>query len=271
MDNTSLGDRMKLYEGFESERRFMPRLPVIARIDGRAFHSFTRGLERPFDSRLRELMFKCTRFLVEETNALIGHTQSDEISLIWHPAETNSEIFFGGKVLKMASQLAALASVAFNRMLPEILPDKDSEHPTFDARVWNVPDRQEAVNYLIWREQDSIRNSISMAARAVFSHNQLHKKTGDEMQEMMFQEKGINWNDYPVGCKRGLYVRRTTVVRKFDMDEIDNLPAKHEARRNPDLVVERSYIDTIDLPQLTKMENLIAVIFEGEKPLTKSA
>jgi tRNA(His) 5'-end guanylyltransferase len=245
----------------------MLNLPVCARLDGRAFHSFTRGLERPYDRNFSELMLEVLKYLVEETGACMGYTQSDEISLIFRGSTLESQIFFDGRIHKMVSTLAAMASVKFNRIMPSYLPEKKhTKMPTFDCRVWEVPDRTEATNVLVWREQDATKNSISMAAQSVFSHKALHGKNCSDMQDMLM-EKGINWNDYPDFFKRGVYVQRRKVVRKFTSEELENLPEKHEARKNPDLMVERSIVAPLEMPVFTRVLNRVGVVFDGQEPI----
>ncbi len=267
--NDGLGERMKQYESAEAGRRLMPLLPAIARLDGRAFHSFVRGLERPFDRRLSDLMIETTAFLVRETNAAVGYTQSDEISLAWLPEEYEAQIFFDGRVLKMTSMLAALCAAHFNRLLPAHLPAAYADRlPVFDCRVWNVPTVEEAANTFLWRELDATKNSISMAARVHYEHAELHDKSGSVMQEMLFR-KGVNWNDYPAFFKRGTYVRRRKVSRPFTASEHEALPEKHAARANPALVVERMECGPIELPPLTTVQNRAGVLFRGEEPRPK--
>lgn len=260
----SLGDRMKFYESNGvGEQRLLPMVPAMARLDGKCFHSFTRGLARPYDQRLSDLMVETAKFLVSEFNARLSFTQSDEITLVWLADNYESEMCFDGRILKLNSILAAKCSVFFNSKLKEVLPEKANSFPVFDCRVWSLPNKTEAVNCLIFRQNDATRNSISMAAQSQFSHKQLQNKSCDEMQEMLFQ-KGINWNDYPNFFKRGTFVRRHTVVRPFSTDELDKLPAKHEARRNPSLQIERSEVQVVDWPQLTKIANREEVVFEGK-------
>jgi len=268
--NDDLGDRMKLYEGIECNRRFMPLLPVIARIDGRAFHSFTRGMVRPFDEVFSRLMVDTTLYLVRETNACMGYTQSDEITLAWHSTDIRSQIWFDGRVAKMTSQLAAHATLWFNRLLAVRSPAHQDRLPTFDARAWQVPNRTEGANVFIWREWDATKNSISMAASTLYSDKQLHGKSGDEKQEMLFQ-KGINWNDYPISFKRGTYVQRRTVTKPFSTEELNRLPPKHAARVNPALTVERSEWVALEMPIFTKVANREAVVFEGASPKQEEA
>lgn len=256
------GDRMKFYENQTCGIKLLPRIPVIARLDGKGFSKFTRGLRRPYDERLSNLMIELTKYLVKETNANCGYTQSDEITLMWYVDDPKSSIYFDGRYFKMVSDLSAMASVFFNRKLVEYLPEKSDKWPRFDCRVFNVPTLDEAVNTFLWREQDATKNSITMAASAFYSHKQLHKKNGSEKQEMLF-EKGINWNDYPAFFKRGTYVQRKRILRKFTTDELEKLPKKHIARKDPDLMIERWVVDRIDLPPLMKIDNKVDVIVFG--------
>lgn len=261
---------MKLYEGAESNRRLTPLLPVLARIDGRAFHSFTKGLERPFDNNMRCAMCEAALHLAEETNAAIAYVQSDEISLAWHSTDINSQIWFDGRVMKMTSQLAAQATLWFYKALSSFLPDHLERNPTFDARVWVVPNRTEAANYFVWREQDATKNSISMAAHTLYSNRELHGKNSSDKQEMLFQ-KGVNWNDYPAWAKRGTYIQRKRVLSSFTTSELEKLPLKHEARKNPDLQIERNKWLYVDMPIFTAIVNREDVIFEGENPITRQS
>jgi len=265
-DTTSFGDRMKLYEGLEADRRLLPLAPVMARLDGRAFHTFTQGLDRPYDRRMVDIMRGTTQFLVAETQALIGYTQSDEISLVWYSPDIKSQIFFDGRISKMTSILAAICSVEFNRLLPGFLPENRGDSPVFDCRVWTVPTKMEAANTLLWREQDATRNSVSAAAQSMFSHKELQGKNTNFMQEMLFAA-GINWNDYPAFFKRGTWTQKRRVIRPFTTEEIEKLPAKHEARKNPGLTVERWNIQEINMPQFSRVANRVEVVFDGVDPV----
>ena len=265
-ENEKFGDRMKMYENQTCGIRLLPRIPVIARLDGKGFSNFTKGLKRPYDERLSMLMIELTKYLVKETNANCGYTQSDEITLVWYVDDPKSSIYFDGRYFKMVSDLSAMASVFFNRKIGEYIPEKSDKWPRFDCRVFNVPTLDEAVNTFLWREKDSTKNSITMAASEFYSHKQLHKKSGSEKQEMLFQ-KGINWNDYPTFFKRGTYVQRKRIFRKFTSDELENLPKKHFARKDPNLMIERWVIDKIDIPPLSKIENKVDVIIFGKDPI----
>jgi tRNA(His) guanylyltransferase len=262
----NFGDRMKDYERQEAGRRFLPLLPVCARIDGKGFSKFTKGFERPFDSRMSELMCQTTAYLTQETQACIGYTQSDEISLVWYSSDAKSQIFFDRRVQKMVSVLASMTTAFFNAKIPAVIPEKQNVLAMFDCRVWQVPTLEEAANTILWREYDATKNSISMAARHYYSHKVLYKKTGDEMQDMLF-EKGVNWNDYPPFFKRGVFVQKRKVVRAFTTEELSVLPEKHEARSNHDLQVERTEYKRIDMPPFGSLANRVGVIFRGEDPI----
>ena len=260
----TLGDRMKFYEKQQSGR-LIPLIPAICRLDGKAFHTFTRGMKRPFDEGLSGGMRDTTKYLVAETGARIGYTQSDEISLVWYNEDLETMLPFDGKVPKMTSILAAMTSVYFNRILGTYLPEKQGESPLFDARVWSVPTLNEACLYLLWREQDATRNSISMAAQSVYSHRELMGKSSSDKHEMLFQ-KGINWVEYPSAFKRGTYFQKRTVERPFTPEEIEKMPPKHEVFLTPNMRVKRREIVMLDIPPLKSIQNRIDVLFNGLEP-----
>jgi hypothetical protein len=128
-----------------------------------------------------------------------------------------------------------------------------------------VPTEQEAVNCLLWRELDATRNSIQMAAQALYSHKQLHRKNTLEMQEML-RQKGINWQDYPARFTRGGYFQRRVITRKLTVEELEQLPPLHEARKNPDMIVTRQVVAPLELPPLLDMGNRLEVVFHGSAP-----
>lgn len=264
--NNQLGDRMKYYEKLGATEYMMPDLPVIVRLDGRAFHSFTQGLTRPYDTRLVEMMVQTATAVAEEANARIAYTQSDEITLVLL-AQGKSQLLFNGRRDKLNSVLAATASVHFNKLLPQFIPEKAGKVPVFDCRSFTVPSTQAVADCLLWREMDATRNAISAAAHAHFSHRSLQNYNCNEMQERLFREKGINFNDYPRFFKRGTYIQRRKISVPFTAEEIAKLPAKHAARTNPGLLVERQrYVILQDMPRITQVLNVSGVVFDGEEP-----
>ena len=268
MTSDALGDRMKMYE--KSGERLMPLLPAIVRLDGVCFHTFTKGLQRPYDPRLTSLLIETTKMLVKETNARCGYCQSDEITLLLYSDEFDSQIYFDAKIDKLVSVLAAKTSVFFNSQLAAVIPEKHRALPVFDCRVWNVPNKDEAANAILWRELDATRNSISMAAQTYYSHDQLLGRSSSEKQELLFQQ-GINWNDYPVEFKRGTYIQRRIEERPFTVEELDRLPKLHEAHKHPELKIKRTSYGKVDLPPLRQVANRVEVLFDGAEPITVSA
>lgn len=220
MKKDSLGDRMKSYENI-SRNHLTRRLPVIIRLDGKAFHTFTRGMKKPFDGILIETMQETAKYLCENIQGCkIAYTQSDEISLLLVDYEKlDTCAWFDNNIQKMVSISASMATLAFNKAFSDILNSIDAEEVSdfyhiykkrmmtamFDSRVFTIP-KEEVVNYFIWRQQDATRNSIQMVGQANFSHKQLHKKSCDDIQEMLFQEKSINWNDLRTPEKRGVCI-----------------------------------------------------------------
>jgi tRNA(His) guanylyltransferase len=204
----SLGDRMK--ERYENRTRYcLPRRTyTIIRLDGKAFHTYTRSMEKPYSQLLTNAMDFATVNLCKEVQGVrFAYTQSDEISLLLTDFEgPQSEAWFDGNIQKIVSVAASIATVYFNQAMITNLA-----HPlpmaNFDARVFTIPDPVEVANYFIWRQQDAVRNSIQMLAQSIFSHKELQNKNGIVLQEMCFQ-KGKNWNDVSVRNKRGGFVTK---------------------------------------------------------------
>lgn len=274
MKRDEFGDRLKAYEATETGRRLDPALPVYARIDGRGFSKFTRGMRRPFDPRMMACMQATTRHLVAETDARIGYTQSDEISLVWEIRQDmpGSQMFFDAKVQKLCSVLAGLATAAFTRA---VLTSGDANFaayacrmPHFDARVFNLPTRDEAANAFVWREMDATRNAVSMAAFAHFSHKSLHGVSVSGMRARL-AEAGIRFEDYPEDFQRGAYFRRVTFEREFTPEELARIPARHQPEVGT--LVTRSEVRQIALPPILDIANRVAVILEGAEAVRRAA
>lgn len=265
----NLGDWCKWLEKHFSPEQMIPKLPVIIRLDGNNFSSWTDGLEKPFDGRLTQLMVELTKVLVEETNAVIGYHQSDEITLILYSPDKNKQIYHNGKKQKILSKLTGKCVTFFNEKRRELLPNHD-KLANFDCRIYQTPTLEDACAQLIWRENDATRNSISMLARQYFSHNQVENKKVDKLQDMLMLDKGVNWNDLEVRFKRGTYVKRNKVFSTLTPEEIETLPEKHMARRDPNWTMERTVIDEVSMPIFNKVTNRVQVVFEGHPPLTDS-
>lgn len=258
-DTSSLGDWCKWLENNFSPDIAIPLLPIIIRFDGNNFSKWTKGLNKPFDERLMGLMQDVTRFVVHETNATIGYTQSDEITIILYSPHRDLQIYHDGKKQKILSKLTSKLTLEFNKLKYKWYLE-DWPDAIFDARLYQTPTLQDAAIQLLWRENDAIKNSISMVAQTHFSHKELHKKTGHEKKAML-KDIGIDWEDMHPNFKRGTYFKRLKKSIPFSTEEITRLPAKHEARSNPDLKVERWVVENIDMPVLSESDNLVELIF----------
>ena len=236
--NDELGKRMKEYYEQVPKYRLMRRTPVAIRIDGKAFHTFTRGFQKPFDEVLVKSMQETMKYLCENIQGcVLGYTQSDEITLILVDYKhLNSDAWFDYEVQKMCSIAASMATMAFNRIFQEkanewfskvndsIIDDAFKLHSLyfekidkgamFDARVFNIP-KEEVANLIYWRQLDATRNSIQMVGQANFSHKELQNKSCNMIQDMLFQERDINWNDFPTHLKRGSCCIRVEDGRSF--------------------------------------------------------
>lgn len=234
IDKTDLAKRMKTYEAV-SKTTLVRRMPVIVRVDGKSFHSFTRGFDKPFDKVLMNAMKETMKYLCQNIQGcVLGYTQSDEITLVLIDyKKLNSSAWFDNEVQKICSIAASMATSAFYReFLNSMLRFCDSEDydfgmwckyngaisngAMFDARCFNVP-KEDVCNNIYWRQLDATRNSIQMVGQANFSHKQLQNKSCAKIQEMLFSEKGINWNDLSADKKRG-----SCCVKKDEGWVIDN-------------------------------------------------
>lgn len=244
--NDELGRRMKEYYEQVPKYRLMRRTPVAIRIDGKAFHTFTRGFEKPFDEVLGRAMRETMKYLCENIQGcVLGYTQSDEITLILIDyKKLTSSAWFDYEVQKMCSIAASMATMAFNKYFYEAIQDWYWEDPLvtnlklpskenlkdiytkaldkgamFDARCFNIP-KEEVANLIYWRQLDATRNSIQMVGQANFSHKELQNKSCNAIQEMLFQERDINWNDFPTHLKRGsCCVRKIMQDERFDLKD----------------------------------------------------
>lgn len=233
----SLGDRMK--EFYENRtRNFLPRRTyTIIRVDGKAFHSYTRGLVRPFDEKLVNDMDETACHMCKNIQgAKFAFVQSDEISILLTDFEgLTTDAWFDGNIQKMASISASLATAKFN----ELRPNKIA---LFDSRVFTIPSDIEVENYFIWRQQDTTRNSISSVAQSMFSHRELENKNTDQMQEMCFQ-KGVNWNDFSAKLKRG------RLIVKQDYEKEGAIRSKWVSVEPPIFTQEREMLKVL-IPKL---------------------
>jgi tRNA(His) guanylyltransferase len=257
-----LGNRMKNYEVHETGRRLPTDRPIYARIDGRSFSKFTRGMDRPFDARLSQAMIDTTKYLVEATNAVIGYTQSDEISLVWFVDGDNAQMLFDAKSHKLNSVLASMTTAKLFSLIKNWEP-YCHRLPHFDARVLSVPDKWEAVNMLRWRYLDARRNAITSAAHSVFGHSKLQNCSTREMLQMM-EDAEYDYSALPMRYRYGAFITRDLVQRELTIEEISRIPEKK--RPNPGETFTRSQMMTWATDRFMELTNPVEVIFDRESP-----
>jgi tRNA(His) 5'-end guanylyltransferase len=275
-----LGDRMKKYENI-TRTHLMPRSYTIIRVDGKAFHTFTRKFERPFDMRLISMMSVTALYLAQKIQGCkIAFVQSDEISLLLTDFdELNTSAWFDGNIQKIASVSASMATHKFIRAhIHYLMEDYFASHwfsdaniiaaeremvdyfdkvalAEFDSRTYTIPTKTEVMNYFIWRQKDAERNSVAMVAQSMFSHKELQGKSTNQMQEMMFQN-GTNWNDYNDGVKRGRVIKREPVPISVPVEDLkaiskpmynttDGMKYEWGIYDSPEFVKNRDYLNKL--------------------------
>ena len=239
----SLADRMKQYEAV-NDRILVPKIPFIIRVDGRNFSTYTRGFKKPFDKIMGKTMREVVTKLCEEIpGAVLGYTQSDEITIICkYTDRIVSQAWFNGRVRKIETIAASKATKWFNKLFTENVMnyeiefrqkissydiDKDAyrKYDTvlrkkagmaeFDARVFNVPE-WDCINNIIWRQQDAIRNSVEMVGHANFSNKELHKVNCEGIKKMLKEQRGIDWEkDFNSYQKYGAFCYRVETQREI--------------------------------------------------------
>ncbi len=253
MDEMKLDKRMKRYE--QASKVFLTiRTPVVLRIDGKAFHSFTKKFNKPFDGILVETMQRTMEALCKDIEGCVfGYTQSDEITLILQDYRTfDTAAWFDYRLDKVCSVGASKATRYFNKFFMELVNEYNN-YPNctlvykdncttmevylakvleaeFDCRAFNVP-KEDVCNNVIWRQQDAEKNSVQMLAQQYYKQSELNGKTGNMLQTKMYEEKGINWNELPIPFKRG-----TACIRQEGKWLID--------RDMPILTQEREYVES---------------------------
>lgn len=264
---SELADRIKSYESVETTRRVPSGSPIVIRVDGNGFSKFTKKMAKPFDGNFLKAMEAMTKYVVSETGAIIGYTQSDEATFILSN-ENNENTLFGGRIPKLASIFASKATAGFlieaQKYWPELCQQK---LPIFDARVFGVPSPMEAYNAILSRELDATKNAISMLASYHFSHKSLLRKTGEEKKERLLKEAGVSFDELPDRIKRGVFVRNMPRMIFLSNEELRQIPEKFR----PENPVMRNCVVTIDVPPMLNIENKEGFIFNHEDPVVSTS
>lgn len=266
-----LGNRMKEYYENIPKTKLMRRCPVILRIDGKAFHTFVRGFQKPFDEVLIKTMQETMKYLCENIQGcVLGYTQSDEITLVLVDyKKITSQAWFDYEVQKMCSIAASTTTMAFNKFFRdnvgdylyenydeqyladyiETLQNAVDKGAMFDCRCFNIP-KEEVTNCIYWRQLDASRNSIQMVGQANFSHKELQNKSCNDIQDMLMVQKGINWNDLPIYQKRGsCCVRNHMISEPYGNRMLDKNAGENEWVIDKNIPIfkgeDRKYIDDL--------------------------
>lgn len=269
----TLADRMKSYEAVTTETKLIEKLPIYARIDQRAGHTFTHRLNKPFDLDYAAAMQDAVKYIIEHTGAAVGYCQSDEASFVW---TDHTKIPFETRLFKLQSVLASMFTAAFvdSCMKKPSLRDKLlCMLPSFDCRVMNMPDLDEAANMILWRERDSIKNSITLISLEYFSNRELHKKNSKEKIQMLAQ-RGVDYYSYDESLRNGAYFRRELYDKVLSDIEVIQIPAsaKRQLKKNSngDYYVVRSHVCQFYLnSKLEDIENKVQALFNGDAPIVR--
>lgn len=219
MKKDSIGNRMKDNYENRSKYKLIRRMPVIIRLDGKAFHTITKQCDKPFDEDISMIMTDGMKYLLENIQgAKLGYQQSDEISILLTDFDNlTTDAWFDNNIQKICSISASMLSARINS-------EWDFDHCwedefgkvglgwkfnseklwMFDSRCFNIP-KGEVNNYFVWRQQDWFRNSLQMLSRSHFSHKELHKKNTADMHDML-HSRGVNWSDLKEKWKNGVTI-----------------------------------------------------------------
>lgn len=255
----SLGDRMKAQEAEAAMQRFQPNRPVVVRIDGRRFSKFTRGFRKPFDAEITRVMRETCAYLVDQTQARIGYVQSDEISLVLFARSEEDALQFSGRIQKITSTYAAMATARFMAGLmtnhgARVLRDL----PTFDARAWQPPTLMEAVNAVIWRIFDARKNGVSAACRSVASPSEMDGLDGGAMIDLM-SARGVDFlNDFHEDDRLGVLYQRRDFEESIDQETWDAIP-EHARPESRDVL--RSRVVEIPARDLLEADDPVHLVF----------
>jgi tRNA(His) guanylyltransferase len=212
--------RMKSYE---EDTVYGSDLPVIVRVDGKAFHTYTKKFEKPFDDSIRFAMTYAAKKVIDASDAVVAYHQSDEVTFLFYRPDPMSQIYFNGRKGKLESVIASMFTYWFNDMISAMQPETDCPSPAFfDARCYQVPSLVEAANVFTWRYMDCVRNSISALAHSIYSPKQLHGVSQKQMLEMV---KDIDpWERQLLANRYGTFVRKNSVenVARFNEYPIDS-------------------------------------------------
>ena len=207
---------------------------IICHIDGRSFSNMIKNkFQQPFDECFIGMMNETAQYLCKNVQGTqLAYVQSDEITLIIKKVKEDGDIFFSGRLCKMQSVIASLATAKFNQLMtlytmeyhPKINPKYTIENMAlyqFDCKVWDVDNANDAMAWLLFRNIDCVRNSKQQTAQTYLPHKELLKKNADEQIALLEQEKGIRWGDLLMGEKYGRLIQKQMVTEVHNVNGND--------------------------------------------------
>jgi len=267
MDKTSLGDRMK--QNYENVSRIMltKRMPLIIRLDGCAFHTLTKKLDKPFDIGFKDCMLETANFLVENImGCKLAYVQSDEISLLITDYDTiETDAWYGKNLQKIVSVSASMATMKFNDVYNKYVPEEKriKEYGLFDSRAFIIP-KEEVCNYFLFRQNDATRNSIQGLGQAHFSHKQIQGVNNNDLQDKLMVEKGINWNDIEPYFKRG-----GCVIKDDMITVVTDIPQFSKDRNYIERYVYIKDVDSLNRKTRARASHLLDGVEENKGGIEK--
>lgn len=273
MKNDTLGDSVKLWENYANERRFFRSglvedcNYVMARVDGRAFSTFTRGMQKPVDSWILEAMIQATEGTVSKMRPQLAYVQSDEATFCWH----RNKLEFSGREQKNVSVLASTFTGRFLDTLMRTDPERYlelPEPPAFDCRMWEVQTEWDVLNAFAWREKDAVKNAVSTAARVVAPERELH---GIGMQERrsILKDRGFDWDGLPATYTNGAYLRRMTFQRPMDAETLAAIPEHKRPAPGQMFIRHEVRVDTM-WTSVHQLDNVVEFFLGLQEPKLRS-
>lgn len=227
MKSDPLGDKVKAFEDASNEQAFAPNAFLLARVDGRAFHTFTKGMGKPADLWLLDSMIHATIETASDFKSRLAYVQSDEATFCWrYETPAHGSLPFNGRIQKLCSLIAGIFSASFIDGLMARDPKRYLELgrvPAFDCRIWEVPSAQDQVEAFAWREKDAVKNAVSSAASTVATATELAGMKHRERLALL-EARGFDWESLPLAFRSGAYIRRQSRMSEIDAETLAKIP-----------------------------------------------
>lgn len=272
MKSDPLGDKVKALEAVANVQCFKPNSFLLARVDGRAFHTFTRGMKKPVDEWLLDSMIDATISVTADFKTRLAFVQSDEATFCWHYDVASQESLpFNGRTQKLCSLIAGVFSASFINALIK----RDSERylaltrfPAFDCRIWEVASAAEQADAFAWREKDAVKNAISSAACTIATTSELACLKQRERLALL-KQRGFDWDALPQAYRKGAYIRRQSRLMEFSTETLAKIPPHKRPPAGIQILRHEVAID-VKLQSIEQVYNISEVLTYGAEPLIQA-